>query len=117
MMYNLNHTSIKLKDFPLGKTYNIELKIGREYYYLDVDKNACATRIDFYKRTAPTRHAQSKYADESERCGVYVRPNAVITRGFLYDLPEFCATVRKLQNLRTTRTVVDFTREFRGLGF
>lgn len=30
MMYNLNHTSIKLKDFPLGKTYNIELKIGRE---------------------------------------------------------------------------------------
>ena len=40
-MINLNRDTVFLDTFPFGKTQNIECRLGRKAYLLDVEKKQC----------------------------------------------------------------------------
>ena len=59
-MINLNQQSVFIAEMPFGKTQNIECRLGRSLYMLDVDKNAC-TILDrkFFEHIHTISDAQS----------------------------------------------------------
>lgn len=55
-MLNLNKEFLNIGKLPNGKTQNIEVKIGRKSYYVDVDKNYKNACVDFYKKNRIRPH-------------------------------------------------------------
>lgn len=48
MIYNLNKQSLYLNDLPNGKNQNLILKVGKKYYYCDINKNALDSFVEIY---------------------------------------------------------------------
>ena len=51
---------VDIDKLPYGKNQNIEVRLGRKLYMVDVDKNAQAAHIDFYKKVKSDREKYSK---------------------------------------------------------
>ena len=94
-MINLNYEYIKIKDYPNGRTQNIEVKLGRKLYMLDIDKCANYVHIDFYKKMNKDRGKYSKYGVEGVLY-VEVRENAILERGFFENIQD----IKKAQDIR-----------------
>ncbi len=86
-MLNLNKGFLNIGEFPNGKTHNIEIKIGRKLYYVDVDKNCDSACIDFYKKIGTERKKQSKYSVDGV-LGVFVKIDALLGRAFFEEIKD-----------------------------
>lgn len=95
-MVNLNKEGLSLSLFPYGKTQNVEVRIGRKLYMLDVDRNALYTDIDFYRKVSADREKYSKYDPEAELVSVVqVRSDSVLNKDFFEKIRE----ISKAQDL------------------
>ena len=88
---NLNHQSIFIAKMPFGKTQNIICRLGRRLYMLDVDKNACTVRINFYCRLNSERKKYSKYEPAAHCSGVTVSKKAILDRKFFENIYKISA--------------------------
>lgn len=86
-MINLNKEFLNIGKLPNGKTQNIEIKIGRKLYYVDVDKNCESACIDFYKKIGTDRKNQSKYGVDGV-LGVFVKIDALLGRDFFEEIED-----------------------------
>ena len=85
-MINLNYENIYLNDYEFGKTQNVEIKVGRQIYYLDVDKNSNNSTISFYEKTTKNRNEQSKYS--SNLHFATLKNNSILSREFFEEIEE-----------------------------
>ncbi len=86
-MINLNHEGLFISKFNYGKTQNIECRLGKKIYYIDIDKNSNCTFLDFYRKINE-RNKFSKYTKEAEKSSVTVKNNAVLFREFFENILE-----------------------------
>lgn len=93
-MLNLNKEFLNIGKLPNGKTQNIEVKIGRKLYYIDVDKNCDSACVDFYKKIEADRTKQSKYSVDGV-LGVFVKVDAFLGRDFFEQILE----IKKAQEI------------------
>lgn len=87
-MINLNHEFIRVSTFDCGKTQNVECKLGRKTFLLDVNKDSACTRLDFYKMVGADRKSFSKYSAEAENVSVIVKNDAVLDRSFFENIKK-----------------------------
>lgn len=87
-MVNLNKEGLYMSLFPYGKTQNVEVRIGRKLYMVDVDRNAHSAYVELYKRVAADRETYSKYSFDADMVGITVKPDAVLTREFFEEIKE-----------------------------
>ena len=89
-MYNLNGScsSIFIGEFEFGKKQNIEVKIGRKFYLMDIDKNNEYTRIDFYRKLNVDRKKYSKYDKNAECSSVWIKNNALLNKKFFENIKD-----------------------------
>ena len=87
-MYNLNHDLIFIEKFPFGKTQNIEIKMGRSLYLMDVSKSSDSAIVEFYKKLSKDRQSYSKHDKKAERHSVVVKNDAVLDREFFEHISE-----------------------------
>ena len=94
-MINTNNPgeTLRLSDLPYGKTQNIEVKIGRGFYLVDVDKTSDVAFVELYRKFGDERNTYSKYDPECERCALYVRETASLGKDFFRAMPEIAATL------------------------
>ena len=85
-MINLNKESVSISEMPFGKTQNIECRLGRSLYMLDVDKNACTVHVSFYRRLNSDREKYSKYDPAAQCCMVTVAQNAILDWKFFDNI-------------------------------
>ena len=97
--YNLNKESIYLSTFNFGKTYNIEIKIGKKFYILDVDKNRISAHIDFYKKSNSRREFYSKYDDSYLVC-LSVEKNSILDKKFFENIKVIACCKEFLEEYR-----------------
>jgi hypothetical protein len=89
-MINLNHSEyIFLSQFECGKTQNIEIKIRRKLYFLDIDKNVDSAFIELYDRKGANRQSFSKY--NANLHYARVNPTAILDRGFFENIAKIQA--------------------------
>lgn len=103
---NLNKTDIYLSGLPFGKTRNIKIKIGRKLYYLDIDKDSNSACIDFYNYCKSDRTAFSKYDKEANNCRMFVKNDAILTRGFfknIYEIKKAAELIEKYKQVHLLR--------------
>lgn len=100
-MINLNREYLVVNKFEFGK-HEISAKIGKSFYYIGIDKSACGTYVELFKKIAKNRNYQSKYDAESELHGVFVNNNAVLGRTFFEKISE----IEKAANLLSNYTYV-----------
>lgn len=86
-MINLNNEYIYLWQYTNGRHQNIEVRLGRKLYLVDIYKNSSTTRIDFYKKQGTNRGKYSKY-DEGSVLSVYVKPDVMLGRNFFENIRE-----------------------------
>lgn len=87
-MINLNKESIYISDYESGRTQNIEVRLGRKLYLVDIDKSSNSTFIDFYKKEGTDRGAYSKYGVDDSVLGVQVKNDAMLDRSFFEHIKE-----------------------------
>lgn len=85
-MINLNKESVFIAEMPFGKTQNIECRLGRNLYMIDVDKNACTVHVSFYRRLNRDREKYSKYDPAAQCCMVTVAQKAILDRKFFKNI-------------------------------
>ncbi len=85
-MINLNKESVFVAEMPFGKTQNIECRLGRRLYMIDVDKNACTVHVSFYRRLNSDREKYSKYDPAAQCCMVTVAQKAILDRKFFKNI-------------------------------
>ena len=84
-MINLNHGELLVVErFSFGKTQNIEVKLGRKIYLVDIDRNVASAFISFYPKQSNERTAYSKYSGEIE--SVFVNNTACLDREFFENI-------------------------------
>ena len=93
---NLNHTIIRLEDFPYGKTQDLIVKVGRKLYYMDINKDKLFATVDIYNYCGE-RSSFSKYGSKADMHFIYLEPVGLIDR----DLFEHAAEIEKAQTLLT----------------
>lgn len=87
-MVNLNKDGLFLGGFHYGQTQNVEVKLGRKIYMLDVDKYVHSAFVEFYRKVSADRQSYSKYDREADLVIVMVQPDAVLTRDFFENIRE-----------------------------
>lgn len=83
---NLNNGFLSLGKFPYGKTQNVLVKIGKRFFFVDIDKTSACAFVEFYPRVNKDRTKFSKY--ETEHHYVHVKENAVLDRKFFEDIAK-----------------------------
>lgn len=76
--FNEIATFINLEKLPSGKNQNIEIKIGRTFYMLDVDKDYYSCFVEMYKKADKDRNKYSKYANMIG--SIRVKSDALLSR-------------------------------------
>lgn len=89
-MINLNKELLNINKYPSGLTRNIEIKLGRKYFLLDINKNAIYTNIDFYHKAN-----KSKYGDKNNVLGLRIKSDAILNRSFFENIAE----IKRAQNI------------------
>lgn len=79
---------VDISKLPCGKNQNIEVRIGRKLYMVDVDKNMLYAHIDFYKKVKADRKKYSKYDPEAEMLSVTVRNDVRLGKNFFENIEE-----------------------------
>lgn len=87
---NLNDISgrVNIDKLPYGKNQNIEVRIGRKLYMVDVDKDALLAHLDFCKKVKSDRTKYSKYDPEAEMVSVTVRNDVRLDKNFFENIEE-----------------------------
>lgn len=87
---NLNDIlgKVDIDKLPCGKNQNIEVKIGRKLYMVDVDKDMLCAHIDFYKKVKTDRKAYSKYDSDAKMVSVTVRNDVRLDKNFFENIEE-----------------------------
>lgn len=93
-MINLNKELLDIDKLQNGKTQNIEVKVGKKLYYVDVDKNCDSACVDFYQKVGTNRKNQSKYSVDSV-LAVFVKTDALLDRAFFEEIEE----IKKAQEI------------------
>lgn len=88
---NLNKQSVFIAKMPFGKTQNIECRLGRSLYMIDVDKNACTVHVSFYRRLNSERKKYSKYDSTAQGAAVTVAKKAILDRKFFENIHTISA--------------------------
>lgn len=91
---NLNKQNVFIAEMPFGKTQNIECRLGRKLYMLDVDKNARTVHISFYRRLNSEREKYSKYEPAAQCDAVTVAKKAILDRKFFENIHKISAAQR-----------------------
>ncbi len=87
MNFNLNHEfGISLKEFKYGNTQNVEVKIGRKTFLVDINKNCSVGCIDVYRKLSKDRSNFSKYDPEANLHSAFVKNDAYLCRNFFEDI-------------------------------
>lgn len=94
-MLNLNDTVLDLGKYENGDTQNIECKLGRKLYMIDISKNYRWAEVMFYKKLNKDRKKYSKYG-KADLHVIYVKPNACLNR----EIFENIAEINKAQCIR-----------------
>lgn len=79
---------VNIDKLPYGKNQNIEVRIGRKLYMVDVDKNALSAHLDFYKKVKADRKKYSKYDPSAEMVSVTVRNDVRLNKKFFENIEE-----------------------------
>ena len=79
---------VDVSALPYGKNQNIEVRIGRKLYMVDVDKDALLAHLDFYKKVKSDRTKYSKYDPEAEMVSVTVRNDVRLDKNFFENIEE-----------------------------
>ena len=87
-MLNLNKDSLFISNFDNGTTQNIECRLGRCLYYIDLSKNSNDTTLYFYRKIAKQRNRFSKYSKEAGCISVTLRNDALLDRNFFENIRE-----------------------------
>lgn len=91
---NLNQQSVFIAKMPFGKTQNIKCRLSRRLYMLDIEKNACTVRINFYLRLNSERKKYSKYESGASCATVTVAKKAILDRKFFENIHKISAAQR-----------------------
>lgn len=83
---NLNRQSVFIAKMPFGETQNIECRLGRKLYMLDIEKNACTVHVSFYRRLNSERKKYSKYDSAAQCSEVTVAQKAILDRKFFENI-------------------------------
>lgn len=86
-MINLNKDILFIGNFEYGKTQNIECRLGRKLYLIDIDKNVNTTCLHFYKKMDTDRNKHSKY-DVSESYRIIVKNEALLDKNVFKNIAE-----------------------------
>lgn len=89
-MLNLNDplNSIRVKDFECGRTQNIEVRIGRRLYMVDVIKTEMISYVELYRKVCSDRTKYSKYEPKAKMVSAKVKSNACLHKDFFENLQE-----------------------------
>lgn len=88
-MINLNHNeTLNLSKYPCGTYQNIEVKLGRKTYLVDITKNCDRVHLEFYRKLSNDRHGYSKYDPEANHVSVSVKLEACLDRRFFEHIEE-----------------------------
>lgn len=87
-MLNLNKELVFLSKFENGKTQNIECRLGRCLYFIDIEKNAANAHIHFYKKIKKNRNDFSKYDANSKLYSIRIKNDALLDREFFENIAE-----------------------------
>jgi hypothetical protein len=85
---NLNYRNFDLETLPMGKTQNIRVKVGRQVYLMDVDKNALSITIDIYNELSKKRNSFSKYSEKADLKSLRFVNNSYLTRDLVENFAE-----------------------------
>lgn len=84
MKINLNNELFWVSKFEYGKTTEIEIKIGHEWFLVDIEKDSICTHIEVYKKTSDK---VSKY-DSEFFCQTTVKSTAILNRDFFENIKK-----------------------------
>lgn len=84
--FNEKYKTINLANLPNGKNQNIEIKIGRSFYMLDIDKNCLDCSIHMYKKAHKDRNKYSKYGNMIG--SIRVKNNAILEKNVFENIKE-----------------------------
>lgn len=90
-MYTFNKSHgdfIYIADFEYGSTQNIEIKIGRRLYLIDVKKDSGSSWIEVYRKLNKDRKRYSKYDPRAKAACIRVENNAVLDSQFFNNIHE-----------------------------
>ena len=87
-IFDLNHERLFIGSLPCGKTQNIVARLGRQLYYIDVDKNGASALVELYKKIGTDRTKQSKYEPRSNIHRVFVKPDVMLDREFFENIAK-----------------------------
>lgn len=88
---NLNNQSVFIAKMPFGKTQNIECRLGRKLYMLDIEKNAYTVYVSFYRHLNSERKKYSKYDPAASCRAVSVAQKAILDRKFFENIHTISA--------------------------
>jgi hypothetical protein len=103
MYINLNHNKLYLADIPNGSTQNIEVKVGRKTYMVDINKNSASAYVCVYDKLSRKRNAYSKYSDNLH--AVHTRVDATLDREFIERIEEIEKAVALIEHFGYPRNV------------
>lgn len=90
-MYTFNDSHmnlISIAKFEYGWTQNIEIKIGRKLYLMDVRKDSGRCLVEVYRKLNKDRKKYSKFNPQAEYAFVNVKNDAVLDRRFFENVHE-----------------------------
>ena len=86
-MINLNNKMIFLEKYPCGKHME-EVKIGRNFYIIEINKNAIDSELSLYKKLGKDRKSYSKYDKNANLHAIFVKNDILIDRQLLERIEE-----------------------------
>lgn len=90
-MYTFNNSHmdlISIAKFEYGWTQNIEIKIGRELYLMDVRKDSGSCLVEVYRKLNKDRDKYSKFNPRAEYAFVNVKNDSVLDYRFFKNIHE-----------------------------
>lgn len=87
--FNKSHKDlINIGNFKHGWTQNIEIKIGRKLYLMDVKKDSSNCFIDVYRKLNKDRNKYTKYSPRVDSAFIQVKNNAILDYRFFTNIHE-----------------------------
>ena len=79
---NLNHEKVFVSECEYGRTQDIEIRVGRQTFLMDIQKVNSHAHIMVYKKLGADRQKYSKYHPKAELKCVRVKPEAILDKRF-----------------------------------
>lgn len=98
-MINLNHTDLYLSNYASGTHQNIEVRLGRKLYLIDIRKDCLSCLVEIYRKLSTDRRSFSKYGGAGLKC-VVVKKNAILTREFFENIDKITEAQRVIAKFK-----------------